>query len=154
MNLLVLLGLAGSLFAADPLVGTWKLNVAKSKQTGPGKRWKEWTQVYEEHEGQLVGTVTGAYEDGSLVRDKYTVPNTGGTVLYTQGTGLPKGASLTLLQRKEDSHVAEWPFEMGGQVIFTMQDVVSTDGKTLTVTTRGNDAEGKLIEVVLVFDRQ
>ena len=26
--------LAGSLFAADPFVGTWKLNVAKSKHGG------------------------------------------------------------------------------------------------------------------------
>ena len=155
MNLpfvLVLLGLAGSLFAADPLVGTWKLNVAKSKQAGPLKHYKEWTLVYEEHEGQLVATSTGTYEDGSPFRSKFTVPSTGGAVHFSEGA--PAGVSMTLSPRSEDSHTADWPVEMGGRAIAAWQDVVSSDGKTLTVTARGNDAKGKPYEAVLVFDRQ
>jgi len=31
MLLVAVFGLVGSLWAADPLIGTWKLNVAKSK---------------------------------------------------------------------------------------------------------------------------
>jgi hypothetical protein len=31
MLLLAVFGLAGSLWAADPIIGTWKLNIAKSK---------------------------------------------------------------------------------------------------------------------------
>ena len=156
MNLrfvLVLLGLAGSLFAADPLVGTWKLNVAKSKQAGPGMRYKEWTHVYEEQEGQLVGAATQILEDGSIIHSKYTVSSTGGTVHFSEGA-LPEGVSMTLSPRSEDSHTADWPVEMGGRAIAAWQDVVSSDGKTLTVTARGNDAKGKPYEAVLVFDRQ
>ena len=33
--LFVVFGLAGSLWAADPFIGTWKLNVAKSKAPDP-----------------------------------------------------------------------------------------------------------------------
>jgi len=156
-NLVVLLGLSGSLFAADPLVGTWKLNVDKSKATGPGKYparpLKEWTVVYEEHEGQLVCSEAEIYEDGSPVLVKFTVPSTGGTVHFSQ-TDLPEGVSMTLSPRREDSHTADWPVEMGGKVIATARDVVSSDGKTLTSTIRGNDAEGKPYELIVVLERQ
>jgi hypothetical protein len=153
MNLVVPLGLAGSLFAADPLVGTWKLNVAKSKLSGPLKPYKEWTHVYEEHEGQLVGEGTGILEDGRPFHSKYNVPSSGGTVHYSEGAPAG-GASLTLSPRREDSHTADWPLAIGGKIIFTMQDVVSSDGKTLTLTVRGNDAEGKPFEAVAVLERQ
>jgi hypothetical protein len=43
---------------------------------------------------------------------------------------------------------------LGGKVIFTQQDVVSRDGKTLTSTIRGTDAEGKPYEAVWVGERQ
>jgi hypothetical protein len=153
LRLVVPLGLAGSLFAADPLVGTWKLNVSKSKGAGPVRGYKEWIVVYEEHEGQLVCSETGTYEDGSPVLVKFTVPNTGGTVHYLQGAPAG-GASITLSPRREDSHTADWPVAIAGKVIATARDVVSSDGKTLTSTVRGNDAEGKPFEAVGVFERQ
>ena len=81
MTLVVSLGLAASLSAADPLVGNWKLK----KWTGSVRPYREWTVVYEEHEGQLVCSQTEIHEDGSLVLEKFTVPNTGGDVQILQG---------------------------------------------------------------------
>ena len=49
----------------DPLLGTWKLNVAKSKAAGPYKPVKELTVVYEEQDGQLVVSERGTIEDRS-----------------------------------------------------------------------------------------
>jgi hypothetical protein len=63
--------------AADPIVGAWRLNVAKSKFGGPFRPRKELTVVYQERAGQLVGKVTGISEDGSPVVFKYTVPSSG-----------------------------------------------------------------------------
>jgi hypothetical protein len=85
---------------------------------------------------------------------KYTVPNTGGTVQYLQGGRLPVGASQTLSPRKKDSHIADFPVAIGGKIISTARDVVSSDGKTLTATFRGDDAEGKPWEAVVVLERQ
>jgi len=154
MNLVVLVGLAGSLFAADPLVGTWKANVAKTKEIGkfPLKPVKEWIVVCEEHEGQLACSETGVFDDGSPILEKYTAPISGGAVNFSQ-TALPKGVSMTL-SRGEDSHTTDWPSWIGGKVVATARDVVSSDGKTLTVTMRGNDAEGKPWERVVVLERQ
>jgi len=43
MLFLAVLGLAGSLWAADPFVGTWKLNLAKSKASNPNLMHKSET---------------------------------------------------------------------------------------------------------------
>jgi hypothetical protein len=139
--------------AADPIVGTWRLNVAKSKFGGPFRPRKELAVVYQERAGQLVGTVTGISEDGSPVLSKYTVPNSGGAVHFSQGAPAG-GASVTLSLRREGSHTADWPVAIGGKVIATMRDVVSSDGKTLTMTASGNDAQGEPYETFQVFERQ
>ena len=67
MLLLAILGLTGSLWAADPIIGTWKLNISKSKfspivlamknQPSP----KEETEVYRE-----VDTDWIEFSDGTL----------------------------------------------------------------------------------------
>lgn len=154
VNLVITLGLAGSLYAADPLVGTWKLNVAKSKFAGPTPRFRELTVVYQQQDGQFIGALTATYEDGSPVLFKYTVPSSGGAVLYSEQVGGREGISTTLSPHSKNSHTTDWPTAFGGKVIFTQQDVVSRDGKTLTSTLRGNDAEGKPYEAVWVAERQ
>jgi hypothetical protein len=139
--------------ANDPIVGVWRLNVAKSKFGGPFRPREELTVVYQEQDGQLVGAVTGISEDGSPVLANYTVPSSGGTVRFSQGAPAG-GASITLSPRRKDSHTADWPVAISGKVIATMQDVVSSDGKTLTMTASGNDVEGKPYNVFQVFERQ
>jgi hypothetical protein len=153
MNFVVLLGLTGSLFAADPLVGTWKLNVTKSKFAGP-RRIREMTTVYQEKDGQLIGAITGISEDGSPFLFKYSVPSSGGTVYYSESPSAFEGYSTTLSPHKKGSRTTDWTTAHGGKVIDTQQDAVSSDGKTLTTTTRGKDAEGKPYESVWVAERQ
>jgi len=46
MFLLAVFGLAGSLWAADPIIGTWKLNMGKSKISRKDIRQR--TEVYRE----------------------------------------------------------------------------------------------------------
>jgi hypothetical protein len=42
----------------------------------------------------------------------------------------------------------------GGKVTATQTSVISADGKTRTVTTKGADAAGKSLNNVAVYDRQ
>ena len=44
--LFAVLGLAGSPWAADPFVGTWMLNVAKSKASNPNLMHKSESQLW------------------------------------------------------------------------------------------------------------
>ena len=41
-----------------------------------------------------------------------------------------------------------------GKVVLTSTNVVSSDGKTMTITTKGVDADGRPVNNVRVYDRQ
>jgi hypothetical protein len=58
--------LTSSLFAADPFLGTWKLNIAKSKYTGANPAPKDLTIVVETHGDQVIVSGKGTAADGSL----------------------------------------------------------------------------------------
>ena len=62
---LMLVGFTGTLLAADAFIGTWKLNVAKSKFAA-GTEAKELTAVVAEDGANLVVTVKGTAGDGTV----------------------------------------------------------------------------------------
>src|SRR5271169_2871483 len=101
--LLTVFVFTGSLFAADPFAGSWKLNIAKSKFEGPTKPRKELTLVVQEHGDQRV---KGIAADGSPVSRKYTVAETGGEVRVLEGA--PAGVSGLLATRKPDVRTADF----------------------------------------------
>jgi hypothetical protein len=153
MLLLAILGLAGSLWAADPIIGTWKLNIAKSKfpANQPNKP-KEGVEVYREVEGnQIELTYTQTGTDGS----------SGGVSKYrwhAQG-----GITKCLQDCTEGMSYIETLVEPGnwyatglqnGQQIFAGHKIVSKDGKTMIQTWKSMDAQGEAIVEVEVFDRQ
>jgi hypothetical protein len=152
MLLLAVFGLGGSLWAGDPMLGTWKLNVAKSTfpsdvQAPP----KELTQVIrrlKNNEGEFIQT--GIRTDGTLISVKYMVPRQGGAV-KTQ-IPLPEGTSIVV--KKVDSRNVITTYIQDGKEVAVIHGVVSKDGKTLTQTTKVTDDQGKIIEQIEVFDRQ
>jgi len=144
MLLLAVFGLVGSVGAADLTVGTWKLNVTKSKL------WKELTQVKRElGNDQVEITETGISTDGSKISNKFTHPQKGGLVA---DSSTPKGqmAVATVICPSE---IYETVLQNGRQVE-VLHVVVSKDGKTLTVTDKGTDAKGKSFESISIFDKQ
>jgi hypothetical protein len=72
--LLAFLALGGSLLAADPFVGTWKLNVAKTKwePTQPGMAPTEETIVIQVTSEQYVLITKGKQENGSAISLRLT----------------------------------------------------------------------------------
>ena len=86
---LAFLPLAGSLQAADPFVGSWKLNVAKSKPAPaqPGMAVKEQTIVIQETGKRYETTVKGTLENGSAMSVRFSGPVKGGPTTYSEGAG-------------------------------------------------------------------
>jgi hypothetical protein len=77
--IILMLALASATMSADPIIGSWKLNLAKSKFSTPGSAPKELTEVYREIEGnQIERTATAISADGSSGSMKLTWPRQGG----------------------------------------------------------------------------
>jgi hypothetical protein len=149
---LVVFGLAGSLQAGDPMVGSWKLNIEKSvfpsSVQAPPKELIQVIRTLDRSQGEFIQT--GIRTDGTPIYVRYTVPREGGVVKAQ--TPLPEGVSIVV--KKVDSHNVRTTYIQDGDKVAEIHGVVSKDGKTLTQTTRFTDDEGKLIEQIEVFDKQ
>ncbi len=153
MAFVAVFGLVGSLWAADPSVGTWKLNVAKSKfSQGQKVTPKEGTIVVQElATGEFELTLARTMTDGSKTSNKMTWPQQGGT-LQSQGGAIPEGTSVTVTMIEP----GEWytTYLQKGKQVQLIHSVISKDGKTMHLTTKGMDAQGKPTEASSVWDKQ
>ena len=152
MLLAAVFGLIGSLWAADPSVGTWKLNIAKSKFALDQKVTpKEGTVVVRElASGELELTLTRTMTDGSQTSIKLTWPLTGG-VLKSQAAE-PEGRSAVTTMIAP----GEWytTYLQNGKQVQLIHSVIGKDGKTMHLTTTGMDDQGKPSLAQSVWDRQ
>lgn len=145
--LLSSLFLGASAFAADAVVGTWKLNVAMSKFSGTAP--KSATRMYRE-------TADGTALDQKMVSADGKEMSMHTTIKYDGKdypiTGNPDAD--TVAGKVLDAHTTNFTFKKGGKVTGSVHRVVSADGKTLTANNKGTHADGKAYDDTLVFDRQ
>ena len=138
--------LGGTAFAQA--VGTWKLNLAKSKYQ-QGQAPKSTTLVYEAAGAGIKVTVDQVPADGPAIHYAYTanydgkdVPVVGNPNADTSARTRVNATTTKLVNKK------------GGKILSTVTLVVSADGKTLTITTAGKDAKGQNADSVAVYDKQ
>lgn len=145
--LLSTLLVAVSAFAADAVIGSWKLNVAKSKFSGPAPT--SITRMYSESADGFVldQKITGA--DGKETSMHTTIKYDGKDYPVT---GNPDADSVSA--KVIDARTTHFVMKKGGKEVGTVHRVVSKDGKMLTVTNKGTHADGKAFEDTLVFDKQ
>lgn len=136
--------LAGLLATAadNPFVGTWKLDVAKSKFS-PGPPPQSATVTIGADNKVVVESTDG---QGQKTSWSYTADN-GGTAMIS---GRGEGASVTET-RNGDTVDHVWKVGKGTE---NGHGVVSKDGKTMTYTLRGTDADGKKVNEKEVYARQ
>jgi hypothetical protein len=150
---LALCGFAGSLFAADAFVGTWKFDMAKSKlqPNAKGAAVKEATLVIGEKGADRESYGKTTYADGSSSLDKWTVPQQGGIVKFQQG-GPATGVInvVTRISGGEDY----WTGMQDGKQVSVGHWTVSKDGKEIRGTGKGIDAQGKPLEELWVGYKQ
>jgi hypothetical protein len=134
--------------AADNQVGTWKLNVAKSKYS-PGPAPKEGTLTVESQPNGLKITIHGTDAEGKPVHMEFSPKYDGKDV---PATGMP-GAD-TINMKKIDDYTVESVSKKGGKPLITTTSVVSKDGKTRTTTQKGTNAKGEKVNNTIVYDKQ
>jgi hypothetical protein len=132
----------------DPRMGTWKLNVAKS-QFSPGPPPQSLlVKVEPSGQGEKVST-EGVNADGTRTATQYTANFDGKDYPLT---GSPVADTVSL--KRIDRRTTDRTDKKAGSVAQTLNRVVSQDGKTMTVTVKGKNAEGQEVNNTLVFEKQ
>jgi hypothetical protein len=137
-----------TLWAADPAVGTWKLNVAKSKYT-PGPAPKSATITYEETSDGIKRTGESIDAEGKSTSFSYTAKLDGKDYPIT-GTDLYDA----IAPKRINDHTTQATLKKSGKVVSTARRVVSKDGKMMTLTMTGTDASGKKMKNIAVYDKE
>jgi len=133
----------------DPFVGTWTLNVAKSKYS-PGPAPKSQTAIYEAAGQGYKISVKIEPASGAAQQWSYTT-NLDGKDMPITGNN-PNADTVNV--RRIDANTLESVSKKGGKVTTTQRNVVAADGKTRTVTTTGLDAQGQKVNNVTVLEKQ
>jgi len=147
-RLLVLLAFGVTLWSADPAIGTWKLNTAKSKYS-PGPAPKSATITYEETADGVKRTGESIDADGNKTSFEYTAKYDGKDYPVS-GSDLFDAIALKRL----NDRTVESTLKKSGKVVTTARRVVSKDGKTLTLTITGTNAKGQKMKNIAVYEKQ
>ena len=134
--------------AADPVAGTWELNLSKSKIV-PGPAPKRETRIYAVSGDQITLTtnIIGADGKPTTTRSSYAYDGKDYAV-----TGSPDYDMQAVKRVDRFSVTAE--LKKAGKVVQTVSRKVAQDGKTMNMTFKGTNAKGQTIDAVEVYDRQ
>jgi hypothetical protein len=147
--LAVLLASQGTTIAQDNLVGAkWKLNVAKSKFTGPPPR--SLVLTYEAVEGGFRATTEGVNAEGNPTKTVFGPYKLDGKVVPVSGNPTYDVSSWKMT----DDRTAEFVRLKGDKTIQTGKRELSADGKTLTFFTTGLNARGEQFNDISVFEKE
>ena len=134
----------------DNSIGTWKLNLAKSKRTPPSANSPtSLIMVNELADEGLNSTVTVQLKDGTAI-------HFGGPLRYDSKEYPLAGApwdvySFTAI----DAHTCTFEDKKtGGKFHVLGRQVISDDGKTMTITSEGTDADGTPVAALQVYEKQ
>ena len=138
-----------TLWAADPTVGSWTLNVAKSRfLSGPAFRAE--TRTYVEQTDGVKVSIRTTEATGKVVTTEYLAAYDG-QVHPVSGAGGPADA---VALKKVNEYVAESILLHAGREVATTRRVVSSDLKTMTITYKGLDPRGQQVDYTLVYERK
>ena len=148
LAVVVAVGFAGPARAqSDPRIGTWTLNVAKSKYTpGPPPVSETRTYATQGHDTQVsVESVDGKGNHASL---RYAANDDGKDYPLT---GLAFANAVATRRRGPNAFEADT--KMNGKIIGTTRGEISKDGKVLTLTTKTVGPNGQAITNVAVYNK-
>ena len=153
--------LSGTAFAQsrNSEVGTWKLNVAKSKFS-PGTALKSGTVKVEAAGAgvkvtvdQVVDTVPVLFQKQGFIEVRHWEV----TAKYDGKDNPVTGNNLNgdmVACTRINATTTRAVSKKGGNVTVTQTFVVSSDGKTWTNSTAGTNALGQTVNIVEVYDKQ
>ena len=139
--------------AMDPIVGTWRLQVAESTfstamQDVPPR---ELTEVLRQIDGGRIELAQhGTQEDGAPMTFRITYPAQGGVVTTVDAEGTE---GLTFVETLVSPGNWYATTLRGGTQVIVRHKVVSADGKTKRETVHGTDAHGQPFGQIEVYER-
>jgi hypothetical protein len=136
----------GACFAANPQLGTWKLNEAKSKLAP--EMGKNTTVVYTEQKDKIKVTVEGVNKDGKP-RHSVWVGKFDGKAYPVKGN-VPVNS---IAYRVVNDRTNEVTAMKDGKVMWSGRIEVAADGKSRTATVSGTDENGKKFKSKAVYDK-
>ncbi|HYR21723.1 MAG TPA: hypothetical protein VEP30_02205 [Chthoniobacterales bacterium] len=146
VSLAVWLAAAAVCFAANPQMGTWKLNEKKS------------------HLGHGMGKNSTVVYDSGVFKTKVTIDGTDakGKPMHSEWSGNFDGKDYAVTgdptsdmrsYNKVDDRTLTFTAKKGGKVTVTGRIAVAADGKSRTVHATGTDSKGKKFHNVVVYDK-
>jgi len=146
-----------TLAAENNFVGTWKLNLEKSK-FNPGPPPRAQIIVVESTERGMKGTATGESADGTPMNTSFTAKYDGKDYPVTDATtGTPAGHHTrsgfdSIAIKQVDANTQTFTTKKDGKVVSRGQAKVS--GNILTIISKGTNAEGKPFNDTEVYDKR
>jgi hypothetical protein len=134
--------------AAEAWLGTWKLNVAKSKYS-PGPAPKSLTLNFEATADGIKHYSDGVNSEGNPTHAEYVSKFDGTEVPYT---GNPDADTASAKKIDDNSYENVW--KKDGKATITAKVVVSKSGKAMTITQTGTNAKGQAVNNTIVYDKQ
>jgi hypothetical protein len=139
---------AGAASVDDSVNGTWGLNAAKSKFSGPG--FKSQTRTYAvAADGTTTMSFTGTTSTGATV--------SGGSTFKYDGKDYPitgSGDFDMISGKKVSASTINFWLKKGGKMVGEGSRMISGNGKVLTLSSKVKGADGKPYTSTMVFDRQ
>jgi hypothetical protein len=146
--IMMLVGLAMVVRAADdPISGTWKLNLAKSK-FDPGPAPQSTTAVIKVENDVETFSSDGMDAAGHATHTEFTAKFGGPDVPVT---GIPYADTIALKRIGPKQIIGT--YKKGGKVTVTVHVVVSADGKSRRLTYDGKNMDGKAVHDDVVYDK-
>ncbi len=146
--LLLLTAATAAVWAADPVLGTWKLDSTKSNFR-PGPPPANQTRVYEATPEGVKVTITTTHADGQSTTIEHPA-NFDGKDYPVTGSAQPYAISL----KRIDDYSSESTLKHASKIIGTAKRTVSSDGKTMTVSYQGLDGRGRQVDNVAFYVRE
>jgi len=134
----------------NPLVGTWKLNLEKSKYS-PGPAPRSLTLTFVADGANLINTAEVIDAEGKATKTVFAHIYDGKP---HPTTGVAGGLYDSSTYTRIDANTVNWIRSKDGKTVLTGSNVLSADGKTFTVTTDGTGLNGQPIHSVAVFEKQ
>jgi hypothetical protein len=132
----------------DLVLGTWILDVGKSSYD-PGPAPRSQTRTYERVPEGIQATIVTVDAKGQSLTARYTAKYDS---LEYPLTGSANIDAIAL--KRVNAYTAEATLTHARKLIGTARRVISNDGKTMTITFRGTDENGRATNNVAVYEKK